>query len=243
VNLVETLIVVIGVAVCIIWYFHKLMRVFIRQIEFRSPLREVIKVGIELQNMFFTEALKLSDEEISGNSDIVHGIQLHLRIWKAHYSGDISFYRKLGEEPLKSVKIQEFPTVRYQFPISLAEHSLFGLPDQNRLFDFGPNGTEKLEVLLSHKAIIVRARDGDLWRSASSTERPSEIVIPIREQDLTEYVDTFGNDDPDWFRATGLQRRYQRRGRWAWWNMSAVYPQSLSWTTSFLDKSAIKPND
>jgi hypothetical protein len=233
-------------AIFILWYIHRQIRILSQQIEFDSPLREVIAAQVELQNEFLSEALKLSEQEISGATQIIRGITVQLQIWKAHYSGEVAFYRKFAEEPVKRTIIHEFPTSHYQFPLALAKHTLFAVADENFHLDFGPNSPEKLEVLLSHKAIIIRARDGRFEWDASGhcyKQQPSDLVIPIREQDLQECVDTYGQDDPDWSMMTGHERRYERRGRWARWSIFAVFPESLSRTTSSLDASVVKPND
>jgi len=203
----------------IFWYIDRQMRTVSRQIEFDSPLREVIAANVELQREFLSEALKLSAEEIDGSREMVLGIRLRLQIWKAHYSGDVAFFRKMGEEPFKRESIHEFPTSTFQFPLALAKCSLFVQAHERGVdeLDFGPHSTEKLEVLLSHKAIIIRARDGRFESDASGHSykpRSSDLVIPIREEDLQEFVDTFGRDDPDWLMMTGNERRYQCQGRW-----------------------------
>jgi hypothetical protein len=117
---------------------------------------------------------------------------------------------------------------------------------QDSVSEFGPASPEKLAVLLSHKTIIIRARDGRFdWHASSGHSykpSPSDLVIPIREDDLHDYVDTYGDDDLDWFMVAGYSRRYKRDGRWASWSMTAVYPKALSSTTSVLDKSAVRPN-
>ena len=236
----------VAFTILIFWYIDRQIRAVARQIEFDSPLREVIAVNIEIQRKFFSEALRLSDEEIDAAPRIVRGIRLRLQVWKTHYSGDIAFYGELGEEPcLKREDIYAFPTSTFQFPVVLAQHPLLGPADKSGPH-FGPKASESLEVLLSHKAIIVRARDGRFEFDAAGhcyKPRPSDLVIPTREADLKEYVDTFGCDDPDWLMMTGQQRRYERRGRWAMWTMFAVSPGSLSSTMLSLDDGAVKPSD
>jgi hypothetical protein len=236
----------VAFAFLVLWYIDRQVRDVTRQIEFDSPLREVIAVNVEIQRKCFSEALKLSDEEIDAAPRIVRGIRLRLQVWKTHYSGDIAFYGKLGEGPCwKREDIQEFPTSTFQFLLVLAQHPLLGPADESRS-DFGLKAPEGLEVLLSHKAIIIRGRDGRFECDAAGhcyKPRPSDLVIPTREADLREYVDTFGLDDPDWLMVTGRTRHYERRGRWAVWTLCAVSPKSVSSTISSLDDSAVKPND
>jgi hypothetical protein len=220
----------------------------LRQVERDSLLREVMTVSVQLRREYFSEALKLSDEEIDGAPQTVRGIWLRLLIWKAHYSGDIAFFRGPGEEP-KRESIYQFPTDSFQFPVELARCCLFGEADekQDSVLEFGPKSPEKLEVLLSHKAIIIRARDGRFEWAVSSGHsyklRPSDLVIPIREDDLQEYLDTYGHDDADFLMMMGRERRYKRDGRWASWRIAAVCPEALSSTTSVLDESPVEPND
>ena len=221
----------------------------VRRLEFEGPLREVITVSVELRPEFFSEALKLPREEISRSSEMVRAIWLRLQIWKDHYTGEIAFYARFGEEPLGRSSICEFPTDSFQFPLELARCVLFGkaLDRENRSFDFGPTSSEKLVVLLSQKALVIRARDGRFDWIASSGHcykpSPSDLLIPIREDDLDEFLDNYGHDDPDWLQMKGLDRHYKRDGRWANWRITALYPESLSWTTAHFDKSAVKPND
>jgi hypothetical protein len=220
----------------------------LRRVESDGLLREVITVSVQLSREYFSEALKLSDEEIDGSPQAVRGMRLRLLTWKAHYTGDIAFFRGPGEDP-KRESVYEFPTVSFQFPLELARCCLFGEADerQDSVSGFGPGSPEKLAVLLSHKAIIIRARDGRFdWRVSSGHSYkpgPSDLVIPIREDDLHDYLDTYGHDDLDWVMVAGHARRYKRDGRWATWSMTAIYPEALSSTTSVLDKSAVKPND
>src|SRR5258708_38874439 len=111
----------------------------IGQLERDSPLREVMTVSVQLRREYFSEALKLSDEEIDGSPQAVRGIWLRLLIWKAHYTGEITFFRGSGEEP-KRERIYEFPTDSFQFPLGLATCGLFGEADekQESVSDFGP---------------------------------------------------------------------------------------------------------
>ena len=210
----------------------------LRRVESDGLLREVITVSVQLSR----------DEEIDGSPQAVRGMRLRLLTWKAHYTGDIAFFRGPGEDP-KRESVYEFPTVSFQFPLELARCCLFGEADerQDSVSGFGPGSPEKLAVLLSHKAIIIRARDGRFdWRVSSGHSYkpgPSDLVIPIREDDLHDYLDTYGHDDLDWVMVAGHARRYKRDGRWATWSMTAIYPEALSSTTSVLDKSAVKPND
>jgi len=235
-------------AIFIFWYIDSRIRGVARQIALDSPLRKVMKMSVELRREFFVEALKLSDEEIDASPRIVRHVSLHLQTWKAHYQGEIGFYGERGEE-LKRSKIWAIPTTSSQFPLDLAECSLFGKSDgkTDSDSDFGPSAPERLEVLLSHKAIIICARNGRFGSHVNSCTsykpRPSDLVIPIREDDLQEYRDTYGHDDPDWLMMTGYNRYYRRQGRWASWSASAVFPGSLSSTTSSLDSTPVKPND
>jgi hypothetical protein len=133
--------------------------------------------------------------------------------------------------------------------LELARYPLFGktFEQKDGSSDVGPKSPEKLMVLLSHKAIMVRARDGrfdwGLCYGHSYTPSSSELVIPIREDDLYEYVDNYGHDDADFLMMRGRARRYKRDGRWASWRITAVYPEPLSSTASALDKNPVKPND
>jgi hypothetical protein len=219
----------------------------VHRLEFEPPLREVMTICVELGREFFAEALNLPDDEID-NPEMVRAIWLRLQIWKEHYTGDIAFHVRFGEEPLKRASISEFPTTSFQFPLELATYPLFGKEfEQRNPSDSGANSAEKLVVLLSHKAIIIRARDGCFAGGVSSghSYQPStsDLVIPIREDDLHEYIDNFGHDDPDFLMMAGSVRRYERSGRWASWSITALFPEVLSFTTAHLDKSTVKPND
>jgi hypothetical protein len=220
----------------------------LRQVEFDGDLREVVEANVQLRREYFSEALALSDQEIDSSPQRVRGISLRILIWKAHYSGDIALFREPGEKP-KHESICEFPTVLFQFPLELASCGLLREIDekQKSVLEFGPKSPEKLNVLLSHKAIIIRPRDGRFdWGISSGRSykpRPSDLVIPIREGDLDKYEDTYGSGDADWHMMTGSARRYKRDGRWADWSIAAVYPKPLSGTTARLDQSAVKPND
>lgn len=52
-----------AVVIYLLWRLDQL-RDRVRRLELESPLREVITVRVQLQREFFSEALKLSDEEI-----------------------------------------------------------------------------------------------------------------------------------------------------------------------------------
>lgn len=240
--------VAFAIFIYLLWYIESRIRNVARQIALDSPLRKVMTVSVELRREFFMEALKLSDEEIDASPRMVRHISLHLQTWKAHYQGDVGFYGERGEE-LRRDKIWEFPTTSSQFPLDLAKCSLFGKAGEkaDSDSDSGRSAPERLEVLLSHKAIIIYARDGRFeWRVNSGHSykpSPSDLVIPIREDDLQEYRDTYGHDDPDWLMITGHNRYYKRLGRWAAWRVLAVFPEPLSSTTFFLDGSPEKPND
>jgi len=232
----------------LLWRIDQLHR-RLGDVERDSLLHEVMWVTVQLRREYFLEALGLSDEETDGAPHAVRGIGLRLSIWKAHYSGEVVFFRGPGEEP-KRESIFESPTFSSQFPLEVARCCLFRDSDENQdtLLDFGPKSPEKLEVLLSHKAIIIRTRDGRFEWGVSGTghlykPRPSDVVIPIREDDLFEYLDTYGRDDADFLMMMGDARRYKRDGRWATWNITAVYPKPFSRTTTRLDQSAVKPND
>jgi hypothetical protein len=123
----------------------------LRRVESDGLLREVITVSVQLSREYFSEALKLSDEEIDGSPQAVRGMRLRLLTWKAHYTGDIAFFRGPGEGP-KRESVYEFPTVSFQFPLELARCCLFGEADerQDSVSGFGPGSPEKLAVLLSH---------------------------------------------------------------------------------------------
>jgi hypothetical protein len=220
----------------------------VHRLEFESPLRQVIAVNVELKRQFFSESLQLPDDEVDF-PEIVRAIRLRLQLWKGHYAGDVSFYANFDEERLDRSEFSEYPTRSSQFPIELAAYPLFGkrLDVQIGPPAVGANSPEKLVVLLSHKAIIIRARDGRFPGNVSSGHlyRPEarDLLIPIRADDLREYEDDFGHDDPDFLQMIGSSRRYQWSGRWAAWNLAAVSPEILSFTTSFLDKSPVRPND
>ena len=66
-------------AIFIFWYIKKQMHILTRQIEFDSPLREVIAAQVELRREFLSEVLKLSDEEIEGTPQIIRGITVRLQ--------------------------------------------------------------------------------------------------------------------------------------------------------------------
>jgi hypothetical protein len=125
---------------------------------------------------------------------------LRLLIWKAHYSGDIALFRGTADAPERK-NIYEFPTVSFQFPLELASSGLLRALDekQDSTSEFGPKVPERLNVLLSHNAIIIRPRNGRFdWRlSSGRSHKPSssDLVIPIREDDLDDYEDTYGSGD------------------------------------------------
>jgi hypothetical protein len=218
-------------------YMRYLDRLAVRRIELDVPLREVLAIHIGLKQKFFAEALKLSDEEIDSSPELVRSIRIRVQIWKGHYSGDVAFYGN-DEVALKQNEIYEFPTTSDQFPMALGQCPLLrkGADTDAESFDFGQGSPEKLEVLLSHKAVIVRAKDGRFGIRPAGPFFKSDLldlVIPTREADLAQWVDTFGQDDPDWLSVAGRTRRYERDGIWVNWSISAVNPMALSWTTSF----------
>jgi hypothetical protein len=131
-------------------------------------------------------------------------------------------------------------------PHQWARYPLFGreFEQKDHPLDFSANGPEKLVVLLSGlpaAGLPFFPTSGPVTRRYRAS--PSDLVIPIREDDLQAYVDNAGRDDPDFRMIAGRSRRYQRSGRWASWSISAVFPELLFWATAGLDKSPVKPND
>lgn len=228
------------------WWISRLQD-RLRQVETDRGLREVVDVAVQLEQKYFSEALRLSSGEISDHKSIVSGFSIHLKIWSSHYTGTIKVFRGPGVAP-RSININEFPTSEYQFPLPLVRCGLFEELDEtrNELLDFGPTSPEKLEVLLSHKSIIVLPRDGRFnWARTGHKYKPDQchLIVPIRESDLDEYVETSLSDDVDWLTLTGDERFYDRTGDWASWEIRAVYPKPLSSTTAHLDQDAVEPSD
>jgi len=88
----------VAFTILIFWYIDRQIRAVARQIEFDSPLREVIAVNIEIQRKFFSEALRLSDEEIDAAPRIVRGIRLRSGLEDPLFRRHC-IYGELGEEP------------------------------------------------------------------------------------------------------------------------------------------------
>jgi len=169
-----------------------------RQIGWDHPLRQVLYANIELRDEFFSEALRLSDEEIKEATMRLRVVNIQLHIWKDHYSGRITFYGNAdgsGYEMVKCEDILEIPTVKYQFPLRLEKCPLLDLTVKTKPGNGGKGTAENLEVLLSHKAIILRACDGRFWdedvkwplhqtdpRPTDSTSKP--LVRPVRPERL-----------------------------------------------------------
>lgn len=228
------------------WYIHEVIRSGERNLKLDVPLREVIAVTVQLKDEFFTEALMLSCDEVAAAPQLVRSAFIRIEIWKGHYSGTISF-RDGNGALLRENYILELPTTNWEFPVSLSSCPLLkNYEEGSVVFDIGANSPEKLEALISHKALMLRAKDGRFsskHSGASFKADPSDIVIPIREGDLEPYVDDYGSDDPDWLMGTGSSRRYKRRGRWAYWTITAVCPVALDWTMRLLDATPAQLND
>jgi len=77
--------IIIACAAIIIYLQWRLdqLRDRTRRLESESPLREVMTVRVQLRREFFSEALKLPNEEIDRSAGMVGGIWLRLEIWKA----------------------------------------------------------------------------------------------------------------------------------------------------------------
>ena len=142
----------------LLWRIDQLHR-RLGDVERDSLLHEVMWVTVQLRREYFSEALNLSEVETDGSREAVRGIWLRILIWKAHYIGDIAFFRGGWGRP-KRESVHEFPTVSCQFPLELATCCLFeeAGKKQDSVSEFGPGTPEKLEVLLSHKAIIIHRR-------------------------------------------------------------------------------------
>jgi hypothetical protein len=254
-NLINTWLPVLLMAV-LLYLIYRLEKRIERMIDLDTPLRQVFFASVDLQNEFFSQALKLSEDEIRNLRDRLMAVRIELQIWKSHYAAKIGFFgrRKEGTfayELAKREEVLEAPSWS-QFPLCLAKCPLLDLTletNKTKAFDFGPNVPEKLEVLLTHKALILRPRDGRLgygrseW-SSRNDPRPTDLVIPIREADLEEYEDR--NSDADWMLTVGRDRFYRRSGRWMNWTAWSVSPKSLfGWlgTTSSMDASPVKLND
>jgi hypothetical protein len=237
----------------LLYLINKANKYINRQVSWDHPLHQVFHATIHLRDEFFSEALRLPSGKISQATMRLRAVSVELQIWKDHYSGEITFWGKsdpedLGYEVSKREKIFETPTSSYQFP---AKCELLDLTVPTKPHDFGKSTTEKLQVLLSHRAIILRACDGRFWDEDTSwplhrnDPRPTDLVIPIREDDLYEYkAET--PDDADWNREHGLERFYKRSGRWADWGAWSVSPRVLfgeSGVTSRLDAGPVKLND
>lgn len=242
----DTLIIIIVAGLLLVgyvqWYVDRQLK---RRLEFDLPLREVIAVTIWLKREYFLEALGLSGDEIDAAPDRVSAIRVRLQCWKSHYSGDIFFYNQVGSV-IQERTIYEFPTASYQFPLGLGEGTLLRKDQDGEEPSFGWSSNERLEVLLSPSAFIVRAKDGRFKIKNSGSFFKSDVadlLIPTRESDLEPLEDSYGRDDPDFLLVTGQTRSYERDGRWARWQMSAVNPAPISWTTSSIDKKPLKLSD
>jgi hypothetical protein len=64
------------------------------QIDIDTPLRQVFSVNIELQNEFFSQALKFSEEEVHNLRDKLKAVKIDLQIWKSHYAGQDRLFWK-----------------------------------------------------------------------------------------------------------------------------------------------------
>lgn len=224
------------------WYVDRQLK---RRMALDVPLQEVIAVTIWPKREYFLEALKLSANDFDAAPERVSTIRVRLQRWKSHYSGDVSFYNQNGLI-IQKCEIDQFPTTSDQFPVKLGESTLLRKDREGEEPSLGSGPNEKLEVLLSQCAFIVRAKDGrfGIRNSGPFFESDlSDLLIPTRESDLAPFLDTFGRDDADFLLVTGHTRRYERDGRWATWQMSTVTPESISWMTKFLDKSPVKLND
>ena len=240
----------LGFAIFLFWYLNRGLGQLAQRIALDSPLKEVLNLRVELKRTYFTDALKLAEAEIDGGRGLLTVISMRLFIWKTHYSGEISFFGGSDGKLLKQEPICLFPTCQFQFPLELTKQKLFVPPvgeaseEVQQYFDFGPRSPEKIEVLLSHKSIVVRARDGRFGMGESGIHfklAPSDLVIPIRRFDLADYRDTYGEDDAHWLMMVGDERRYKREGDWADWRLMTVRPQPISEVTSRLDQSVTMP--
>jgi hypothetical protein len=241
-----------ALALLLVWLWRtqqRLRALVIWNSEYDTPLREVVTVQVEIEREFLLEALKLPAEEIATTE--VGAIKLRLEIWKDHYSGEIAFFGKstgISLPLLECDEVHVYPTDMFQFPIRLGSYPLFGRTEQHdRYPNFGPNSQEKLEVLLFHRAIVIRAVDGRFpWARARYSYQPiaSDLVIPLRSDDLAEYRDRYGEDDARWLMMVGNEQRYRQHGRWMCWSVCTTPPQMLSrFKQTPFDTQPVKAND
>lgn len=245
------------------WIVSDLIRRVYRFIESDDALVEVVIANVNFTRAFLIEACKLSSETLDlvnqqqassvvlqpsagfPSQRLISGLHIELRVWKGHYSGEVKFY---GQDNLvKSDRIFEVPTASSQFPMLLSscEPLMTELREQEEGFD-GHKPNIEIEVLLSHKALIIRGNHGDLGNKRQYyyyQAEEAELVIPTRDADLAPFYDMYGRDDPDWLRIEGGTTRYKHAGRWARWSLIKQPCRSLSRTTRSLDHGPVVPKN
>jgi hypothetical protein len=232
----------------LVWvtYLHMKVKHLAWRSKHDTPLTEIVTGTIRIQRAYFTEALKIPEEELNGSPDRIRRIVFQLEIWKDHYSGNLSFWS--AKKALKSEPIFKTSTRNgIQFPLELAAHSLFGRTDEKLDGTRGADAPEVILVLLAPSALVIRARNGRFsWHpswGAGFEPEPQDIVIPLLREDLEEFESSFSKDaDYDRMTLIGKMRMFKRNGRWTRWNVHAVYPENLAEATRKLDLRPAKPS-
>jgi hypothetical protein len=206
---------------------------FRRMEVFDVPLVEVIALTVTFKRGFFSECLKLPEDEIDNCEQLISGFRLRLQIWKGHYGGDVAYWRKNETTASETSSIWKFPSWS-QFPVNLGRAGLFSKDTGDSVL-----GPERLTVSFDPSSFTIRGEGGRFLRSDSF----DDLVIPARASDLSEFAERSGEEDADWLMAKGHTRHYERDGRWAHWTIAAVNPESLAWNTRDLRTRSITLND